>query len=136
MGVLTEAIDAYDAQKREKLPGEILETMAGATLELKALGIEDRSLRAGDPMRTATNQQSLAIRETMMPTMLGLEHTDPIWFIMGLSFGTWHQPAPECRFPTCSRGTNRRISHLVSSSTGTTVRASPTTSNQSPGGRS
>jgi len=50
MGALTEAIDAYDAQKREKLPGEILETMAGATSELKALGIEERSLRAGDPM--------------------------------------------------------------------------------------
>ena len=27
MGVLTEAIDTYDAQKREKVPGEILETM-------------------------------------------------------------------------------------------------------------
>lgn len=50
MGALTEAIDAYDAQKREKVPGEILEIMAGATAELKAIGIEDRSLRTGDPM--------------------------------------------------------------------------------------
>lgn len=50
MGVLTEAIDAYNEQKSKKVPGEILETMARATAEIKVSGIEDRSLRVGDRM--------------------------------------------------------------------------------------
>jgi len=50
MGVLTEAIDAYNAEKSKQVPSDILETMARATAELKALGIEDRAVRTGDPM--------------------------------------------------------------------------------------
>jgi len=50
MGALTEAIDAYNAEKSKQVPSEILETMARATAEVKAAGIEDRAVRAGDRM--------------------------------------------------------------------------------------
>jgi peroxiredoxin len=50
MGKLQDAIDAYNAVKREKVPAEVLATMAQCSEELKASGIEDRALRAGDVM--------------------------------------------------------------------------------------
>ncbi len=50
MGVLKDEIDAYDAAKREKLPGEVLATMAQCTEELKGAGIEGRALKTGDAM--------------------------------------------------------------------------------------
>ena len=50
MSELRAAIDAYNAQKMEQVPQEILQTMAQATADLQATGIEDRALRAGDPM--------------------------------------------------------------------------------------
>jgi peroxiredoxin len=50
MGDLKDAIDAYNAAKKEKMPAETLATMARSTEELKASGIEDRALRAGDTM--------------------------------------------------------------------------------------
>lgn len=48
MGVLTEAINAYNAQKMEAVPTEILEVMAQATRDLEATGIVDRAVRTGD----------------------------------------------------------------------------------------
>jgi len=50
MGDLKDAIDAYNAEKKEKMPAETLATMARSTEELKASGIEDRALHAGDTM--------------------------------------------------------------------------------------
>jgi thiol-disulfide isomerase/thioredoxin len=50
MGKLTEAIDAYNAQKKERLAPDVLATMNQAVEELKALGIERRALRTGDTM--------------------------------------------------------------------------------------
>jgi peroxiredoxin len=50
MGALKDKIDAYNAAKQEKVPAEILATMAEATEELKRSGIEDRALKTGDTM--------------------------------------------------------------------------------------
>ena len=50
MGALKDKIDAYNAVKQEKVPAEILATMAQATEELKRSGIEDRALKTGDTM--------------------------------------------------------------------------------------
>jgi peroxiredoxin len=50
MGTLAEAIDRYETQKRDRVPGEILDTMARATEGLKASRIEDRAVGAGDRM--------------------------------------------------------------------------------------
>ena len=50
MGVLQDAIDGYNAKKAEAVPGDILQTMARATEDLKASGIEARAIRAGDQM--------------------------------------------------------------------------------------
>lgn len=50
MGALTEAIDAYNAEKSKQVPGDILETMARTTAELKAMGIEDRAVQTGGRM--------------------------------------------------------------------------------------
>jgi len=50
MSELRAAIDSYNAQKLKQVPQEILQTMAQATADLKATGIEDRALRAGDPL--------------------------------------------------------------------------------------
>jgi peroxiredoxin len=45
---LREKIAEYDAAKARRVPAEVLETMAGATAQLAAMGITDRSLRTGD----------------------------------------------------------------------------------------
>ena len=45
---LQSAIDEYNAAKKEKMPAEVLETMARATNELKDSGIENKVLRTGD----------------------------------------------------------------------------------------
>lgn len=50
MSTLKDAIDRYNEQKVQRVPSEILHTMAQATAELKASGIEHRALRAGAPM--------------------------------------------------------------------------------------
>jgi peroxiredoxin len=50
MKPLQEAIDAYNAAKKEQLPPEILATMAQATETLKSSGIESRALKTGDTM--------------------------------------------------------------------------------------
>ena len=50
MTTLKENIDAYDAAKKERLPAEVLDTMARCTEELKLEGIEQRALRKGDTM--------------------------------------------------------------------------------------
>jgi peroxiredoxin len=50
MGVLQDAIDAYNSTLHEQLPAETLATMARCTQELKDAGIEDRALRSGDTM--------------------------------------------------------------------------------------
>lgn len=50
MGVLKTAIDAYNAEKVEKVPAEILMTMARCTEDLKRSGIEQRALRTGKTM--------------------------------------------------------------------------------------
>ena len=48
MGVLRDAIDAYDAKKREAVPREIVQTMAQATRDLVASGITDRAVHRGE----------------------------------------------------------------------------------------
>ena len=48
MGVLTDAIDGYNAEKKRKVPAEILTTMAQATDDLINSGIENRALKIGD----------------------------------------------------------------------------------------
>jgi len=48
MGVLTDAIDGYNAEKKKKVPAEILATMAQATEDLVNSGIENRALKSGD----------------------------------------------------------------------------------------
>ncbi|MCU7851972.1 MAG: AhpC/TSA family protein [Candidatus Thiodiazotropha sp. (ex Monitilora ramsayi)] len=50
MGVLSDAIDAYNSEKIKQIPTETLEIMAQATSDLKASGIEDRALKAGSRM--------------------------------------------------------------------------------------
>ena len=47
---LQEAIAAYNAAKKERIPSEVLTSMADATDSLKATGIETRALKAGDTM--------------------------------------------------------------------------------------
>ena len=48
MSDLREKIAEYDAAKAERVPAEVLNTMAEATCQLEGLGIVDRSLKAGD----------------------------------------------------------------------------------------
>jgi len=48
MSDLREKIAEYDAAKAERVPAEVLQTMAGATQQLVDLGIADRSLKTGD----------------------------------------------------------------------------------------
>jgi len=50
MGVLKEAIDGYNEEKKRKMPAEVLATMAQATEDLIKSGIENRVLRSGDTM--------------------------------------------------------------------------------------
>lgn len=50
MSNLKDNIDAYNAAKKEKVPAEILATMAQCTEDLKMEGIEARALRSGDTM--------------------------------------------------------------------------------------
>ena len=48
MSDLREKIAEYDAAKAKRVPADVLQTMADATSQLEALGIVDRSLKAGD----------------------------------------------------------------------------------------
>ncbi len=50
MASLKAAIDEYNAKKQQQVPAEILAVMDSSTQALKASGIEDRALRAGDVM--------------------------------------------------------------------------------------
>jgi peroxiredoxin len=50
MSSLQAAIDEYNAAKKEKMPAEVLATMARTTAELKDTGIENRALGTGDRM--------------------------------------------------------------------------------------
>jgi peroxiredoxin len=50
MGALRDEIDAYNAAKKERVPAEILATMAESTEELKRSGIEGRAVKTGDTM--------------------------------------------------------------------------------------
>jgi peroxiredoxin len=50
MPALREAINRYNAAKKEKLPAEVLTIMARTTAELKDTGIESRALGVGDSM--------------------------------------------------------------------------------------
>ena len=50
MNTLTQAIAEYDAVKNTRVPAEILALMNRCTGELRASGIENRALRAGDRM--------------------------------------------------------------------------------------
>ena len=62
MGVLKTAIDAYNAEKMEKVPAEILMTMARCTEDLKQTGIEQRALRTGK-----TSMVSRGVCRTIWP---------------------------------------------------------------------
>ena len=48
MGVLTDAIESYNAEKKQRVPAEILATMAQATEDLIESGIANRALKSGD----------------------------------------------------------------------------------------
>lgn len=48
MSNLREQIAEYDAAKAERVPAEVLRTMAEATRRLESMGITDRSLKTGD----------------------------------------------------------------------------------------
>ncbi|MCL6414371.1 AhpC/TSA family protein [Aestuariirhabdus sp. Z084] len=48
MTTLTEQIAAYEVQKKQKVPAELLEIMNGATRDLVATGIEAQALAVGD----------------------------------------------------------------------------------------
>jgi peroxiredoxin len=50
MGTLKDKIDSYNAAKLQKVPADILATMAQATEELKRSGIEEGALKTGDTM--------------------------------------------------------------------------------------
>lgn len=50
MTVLKDTIDAYNRAKEERVPADILATMAQCTEDLKRSGIEQRALRTGDTM--------------------------------------------------------------------------------------
>ncbi|MCU7845148.1 MAG: AhpC/TSA family protein [Candidatus Thiodiazotropha sp. (ex Monitilora ramsayi)] len=50
MGKLSDAISAYNREKARLIPEETLGVMAQATSDLKASGIEDRAVKAGDRM--------------------------------------------------------------------------------------
>ena len=50
MTTLKQEIDAYNAAKKERVPGEILATMDQCTEELKLENIEGRALSTGDTM--------------------------------------------------------------------------------------
>jgi peroxiredoxin len=50
MSALRAEIDAYNAAKKERVPAEILATMAESTEELKRSGIEGRAVKTGDTM--------------------------------------------------------------------------------------
>lgn len=50
MGVLKDAIDAYNAAKLQQTPPEVLATMSQATEALKRAGIEGRAAKTGDTM--------------------------------------------------------------------------------------
>ena len=50
MGALKDMIDAYNEAKKEKVPAEILATMAQATEDLRQSGIESRALKTGDTL--------------------------------------------------------------------------------------
>ena len=66
MSTLKENIDAYNAAKQERLPAEILDTMARCTEDLKLEGIEKRALRAGDRMLWCGRE---SVRSTMLRTL-------------------------------------------------------------------
>ena len=44
MILLKEAIDAYEVEKREQVAEAVLQTMAGATADVKTMGIENRAI--------------------------------------------------------------------------------------------
>ena len=48
MSTLKAEIDAYNAEKAKRMPAEVLATMARATEDLLASGVEGRALRQGD----------------------------------------------------------------------------------------
>jgi peroxiredoxin len=50
MTKLQTTIDAYNAEKREKMPADVLAVMETSTRTLKASGIENRAFRTGDVM--------------------------------------------------------------------------------------
>lgn len=50
MGALRDEIDTYNAAKKERVPAEILATMAESTEKLKRSDIEGRALKTGDTM--------------------------------------------------------------------------------------
>lgn len=50
MALLKEAIDAYEVEKRKQVPEAVLQTMAEATADIEAMGIENRAIGTGDAM--------------------------------------------------------------------------------------
>jgi len=50
MGALKDAIDAYNTVKQEKMPAEVLATMAQCTEDLRTANIEGRAHKTGDTM--------------------------------------------------------------------------------------
>ncbi len=89
MGNLKDAIDAYNAQKKERLPPEILATMNQAVEEIKALGIEQRALKTGDTMPDFT----LSDQHGQPKSLSGYLSQSPI--VLNIYRGSW---CPYCNF--------------------------------------
>ncbi len=45
---LKDQIDAFEVEKKKKVPGEVLEILGNATIDLKATGIEGIAIKVGD----------------------------------------------------------------------------------------
>ncbi len=89
MGKLTEAIDAFNEQKKERLSPDVLAIMNQSVEELKALGIEQRALRTGDTMSDFT----LPNQHGEPRSLSGYLARSPI--VLNIYRGSW---CPYCNF--------------------------------------
>mgnify|MGYP003574493876 FL=1 len=71
MSDLREKIAEYDAAKAERVPAEVLKTMAEATCQLEGLGIVDRSLKAGDRIPDFTLPNHLSQQKRISELLAG-----------------------------------------------------------------
>lgn len=83
MEKLKDAIDAFNALKKERLPPETLAIMNQSVEELKALGIEQRAFRTGDTMPDFT----LPNQHGELRSLSGYLSRSPI--VLNIYRGSW-----------------------------------------------